>query len=385
MGWKKAQVKLQKMLFIRDWQKKERSMTELCKHYGISRESGYYLVNSYMVEGEAAFTERSHASHTHPNQTVGHIEDMILSTKQRYKTWGPVSIKRWLEIQHPSLKFPASSTVGEILKRNGLVKLRVTKKRVTVYSEPLKDCNAPNQVWSADYKGQFKMGNGKYCYPLTIIDNFSRYILCCDGFERISGKSAIKSFERVFYEYGLPDVIRTDNGSPFASVGLTGLTNLSIWLLKRGVLPERIAPGHPEQNPRQERMHRTLSAGIKLGTQASLFKQQIWFEQFRNEFNNERPHQALNLKRPAEVHQKSSRQYEPNISEINYPDSFHIRKVRTNGMMRYAGKKYYVCEELHGESIGLEMLDESRANVYFGRLKLGMIDANLDKITRPQV
>jgi transposase InsO family protein len=383
MPWQKTPTKIQKMRFISDWLGQEFSMSHLCTRYKISRQSGYLLVKRYAEEGEAAFIERSHSRHTHPNQTPTKLIELILETKQRHLDWGPVTIQAWLKKNKPNLSWPAVSTVGDILNRHGLVKKRYPRKHTPAHSEPLRDCNAPNKVWSADYKGQFKMKNQRYCYPLTITDNFSRFLFCCDGFERIHSKSAIKSFERVFHEYGLPDAIRTDNGYPFAGTAIGGLSALSIWLLKLDIMPERIEPGCPQQNPRHERMHRTLKAGINLNLKHSLGRQQKWFNHFLKEFNEERPHQALALKTPASIYKKSNRSYPSKTPEIIYPNEHLIRKVKTNGEIKYFGKRYFVSELLHGEPIGLEMIDDDRAIVYFGRLQLGIIDAKLNKIIRP--
>jgi len=278
MSWQKIPVKYQKMHFIADWLKKEYSMTALCIRYGISRQCGYELVRRYIAEGELAFDERSHARHNHSNQISPALVQIILNLKHRFKTWGAVPIKRWLEINEPAQQWPAASTIGDILKRHGLVKARNARRRTPAHTEPLKNCDGPNKVWSADYKGQFRLGNEHYCYPLTISDNFSRYLLCCDSYGEISGKTVIRSLEHVFYEYGLPEAIRTDNGPPFASTGLGGLSRVSIWLLKLGIVPERIEPGHPEQNGRHERMHRTLKAALKYNTKYSLVEQQLWFK-----------------------------------------------------------------------------------------------------------
>lgn len=383
MPWSKTPVKYQKMRFIADWLSDEFSFSDLCNRYQISRQCGYELVNRFQMEGELAFEERSHARHIHPNKTSEEIIQVILNTKHRFQTWGPIAIKAWLEDEYDELAWPAASTIGDILKKHGLVKKRYPKRRVPAFTEPLKNCLAPNQVWSADYKGQFRMANKLYCYPLTITDNFSRYLFCCDAFERIDVKKAIKSFTKVFYEYGMPDAIRTDNGFPFAGTAIGGLSTLSVWLLKLNILPERIDPGCPQQNPRHERMHRTLKAGINLNIKSSLQEQQKWFDQFKKEFNEQRPHRALDLKRPAQIHERSLRAFPTNIPEVIYPDHFMIRRVRTNGEIRYFGKKYFVSEILHGEPIGLEMIDEDRAIVYFARLKLGIIDAKLNKISRP--
>ncbi|HSW97264.1 MAG TPA: integrase core domain-containing protein [Candidatus Saccharimonadales bacterium] len=383
MSWQKTPVKYQKMRFIADWLDGEYSFTDLCRRYQISRQCGYELLNRYKQEGDAAFEERTHARHTHPNQTSRELIQIILDTKHRFLTWGPIAIKAWLEEEYRNHTWPAASTIGDILKKHGLVKKRRLRKRVPPFTEPLKNCNASNEVWSADYKGQFRMANNQYCYPLTITDNFSRYLFCCEGFEKISGEKAIKTFEKVFYENGIPDAIRTDNGYPFAGPALGGLSRLSIWLLKLDILPERIEPGCPQQNPRHERMHRTLKAGIQLNTKSSLREQQQWFDEFRKEFNEQRPHQALQLKRPVQIYQLSRREYPTKLQEVSYPSRFLIRRVKTNGQIKYFGKRYFVSELLHGESIGLEMIDEERAIVYFGKLKLGVIDARLDKISRP--
>lgn len=383
MPWQKTPIKVQKMRFISDWLGQEYSMSALCARYKISRPSGYSLIKRYEEEGETAFIERSHSCHTHPNETPKNLIKIILETKQRHLDWGAVTIQAWLKENKPNYSWPAVSTVGDILSRHGLVKKRYPRKHTPPHTEPLRDCDASNKVWSADYKGQFKMKNERYCYPLTITDNFSRYLFCCDGFDRIHHKSAIKSFERVFYEYGLPEAIRTDNGYPFAGTAIGGLSALSIWLLKLDIMPERIDLGCPQQNPRHERMHRTLKAGINLNLKSSLGRQQKWFDHFLKEFNEERPHQGLELKTPITVYKKSDRSYPLTLPEIIYPDEYLIRKVRTNGQIKYLGKLYFVSELLHGEPIGLEIIDDARAIVYFGRLKLGTIDSKLDRITRP--
>lgn len=383
MPWQKTPIKVQKMRFIADWLSQEYSITALCARYRVSRETGHALIRRFKEEGEHAFLERSHSRHTHPNAIPSEIQTVILDTKQRHLDWGPITIQAWLKANMPQYKWPAASTVSDILNRHGLVKRRHPRKHVPPHTEPLRACDAPNKVWSADYKGQFKMSNGKYCYPLTITDNYSRYLFCCDGFDRIHDKNTIKSFERVFCEYGLPEAVRTDNGYPFAGTSVGGLTRLSIWLLKLGIMPERIEVGCPQQNPRHERMHRTLNAGIKLNLKQSLDQQQQWFEHFRKEFNEERPHQALGLKPPKSCYKKSERSYPWIIPEMEYPNGYEIRKVRTRGEIKCFGKTYYVSELLHGEPLGLELIDEERAIVYFGRLKLGLIDSKLAKITRP--
>jgi hypothetical protein len=253
---------------------------------------------------------------------------------------------------------------------------------VPAHTEPFALCQTPNDIWSADFKGQFRMGNQRYCYPLTISDNYSRFLLACEGLESPNTDSSIKQFKKVFQTYGLPFAIRTDNGQPFASTGIAGLTRLSIWWLKLGISPERIKPAKPQQNGRHERMHRTLKAATAAPPKENLRAQQTSFERFLKEYNYERPHQGLNGKRPADIYQCASRTLPDKLPEVIYPHTFDIRKVRSNGEIKWCGKKYYVSELLHGEPLGFEVIEDGRAILYFARLKLGIIDARHDKIIR---
>lgn len=226
------------------------------------------------------------------------------------------------------------------------------------------------------------MGNRAYCYPLTVSDNFSRYLLLCKGLERPTLEGTRKGFEHLFREYGLPKAIRTDNGQPFAGVGIGGLTRLSIWFLKLGILPERIEAGCPQQNGRHERMHRTLKQETTKPAGKDLLSQQRQFDEFRRIYNSERPHEALDGKRPAEIYTRALRAYPSQLPEIIYPDSYEIRKIKLNGEMKWRGKRYYVSELLVHEPIGLEVIDDGRAILHFAGLKLGLVDARTDRIIR---
>lgn len=383
MSWQQTSIRDEKLLFIGDWLKEEFSFAALCRRYGVSRKTGYKLVNRYQAEGEAAFRERSHARHHHPNVTDHEVQRHLLALKHRFPQWGPAKIRDWLEVEEPTFPRPAASTIGDLYKRHGLVKPRKRRCRVVAYSQPFRDCAQPNDVWSADFKGQFKVGTGEYCYPLTITDNYSRYLLGCEGLSHPTLKESQRYFEQVFKSYGLPQAIRTDNGSPFAGVGIGGLSALSIWWLKLGVLPERIARGCPEQNGRHERMHRTLKEATATPAQRDLRQQQICFDAFRQEYNEQRPHAGINKKRPHEVYCRSSREFPTRLEEVSYPAHFVIRQVKTNGMIKWQGKTYYVSELLHGEPIGLEPIDDGRALVYFAQLALGLLDVREDKIIRP--
>jgi hypothetical protein len=226
------------------------------------------------------------------------------------------------------------------------------------------------------------LGNEDYCYPLTITDNYSRYLLAVDGFARPTYQNVRRSFERVFAEHGLPDAIRTDNGQPFAGCGLGGLTQLSIWFLKLGILPERISPGKPQENGRHERMHRTLKEATAKPSQNNFTDQQSAFDHFRQEYNQERPHEALDNHTPGDIYIPSSRELPALLREIQYPRNMEVRRVRSNGEIKWLGKKCFAAELLYGEPLGFEMIDEGRAIVYFAKLKLGIIDIRLDHILR---
>lgn len=384
MSWRNTNTKCEKMKFLGDWLKEEYKFSDLCKRYGISRKTGYKLIQRYQVEGECALEERSHARHHHPNETHEHIKSRILELKSRYPKWGPDKLRHWLIRNEPGNHWPAVSTMGEILKKYGLVKPRRYRKHVPAYGAPFMACEGPNEVWSADFKGQFRLGDKQapYCYPLTISDNYSRFLLACEGLERPNLAATEKCFHRVFEEYGLPDAIRTDNGQPFAGVGIGGLTRLSIWWLKLGILPERIAPGCPEQNGRHERMHRTLKEATASPSRNSFEEQQRCFDEFKREYNDERPHQALSGDSPKDVYRKSRRPFPIRVPEVFYPADFEIRMVRSNGEIKCFGKKYYVSDVLQGEPIGLEWTSEGQGVLYFSRMSLGVIDVREDKIIR---
>ncbi len=383
MTWQETKTYEEKRRFIEDWMEREHTFKRLCERYGVSRKTGYKLVNRFMAEGGKSFEEKSRSRHHHPNATPNHVIQELLSLKHRYPHWGPKKINLFLEQERAGKDWPAPSTIGDILKKHGLVKSRKRRRQIPAHSQPLRHFLGSNDVWSADFKGQFKLGDGKYCYPLTMTDNYSRFILTCDALARPTHDGVIPCFERVFREYGLPDAIRTDNGQPFAGCGIGGLTRLSIWWLKLGITPERIDLGRPDQNGRHERMHRTLKQHTAKPPMMNMQKQQTHFDHFLQEFNDERPHEAIHGKRPGEVYTKSKKAYLEKLPEIEYPDHFQIRKVRSRGTIQWLGKEYFLNELLRGEPIGLERIDELRAMVHFASMQLGIIDRKLDRIIRP--
>lgn len=380
MSWQTQSEQEERLKFIGEWLKSEISFSHLCLRYGVSRKTGYKWVHRYESEGLIGLEPRSHTRHYHPNLTSLEMQEKILSLKFRHPTWGPLKLREWLLRREDGV--PAASTIGELLQRHGLVKPRKRRRRVPGHTSPLSACDRANRVWSADYKGQFLVKD-KYCYPLTITDNYSRYLLLCEGLEGTRLEETKRGFERAFIEYGLPDKIRTDNGVPFASCGVGGLSQLSIWWLKLGILPERIDAGHPEQNGRHERMHRTLKEATASPARSSFRAQQRCFDEFREIYNRERPHEALNGDTPADVYQRSNREYTKTPEEIEYPEEMKIRRVRKNGDIKCFNNEYYLSGLLTGENVALEMIDDGKAIIYFSKLKLGIVDAREPKIIRP--
>lgn len=382
MSWHESGVIDERRKFIDAWLKREFSFKELCERFKISRKTGYKLLARFRSEGDTAFRNRSRArlaqAHALSDQMVGEL----LVLKARYPLWGPRKIRDFLIIQNGLDKPPAASTIGDLFKRYGLVKPRKTRRKTPPHTIPLKHCNAPNRVWSADFKGQFELGDGQYCYPLTITDNYSRQVLACHALKSPNLSESIKVFQRVFEQYGLPDAIRTDNGQPFAGLGIGGLSQLSIWWLKLGIIPERIEPAKPQQNGRHERMHRTLKDATTKPPEQHIEAQQKRFDAFVKEYNEKRPHQALEGRRPIDVYRPSTKHMPRILAEVSYPEEFKIRKVRTNGEIKWYGKTYSVSQLLHGEPIGLQEIGEGRAIVHFAALRLGLIDARKDKIDR---
>jgi transposase InsO family protein len=380
MGWKETCAVSERMRFVLEVTRGERSIAECCRLAGISRKTGYKWLERYDEGGALDLVDRSRAPHEHPNAVPLGIKAMLLEARAQHPSWGAVKLLGWLSRRHPKQRFPAPSTVSELLKRAGMVKPRRRSGRTPPYTQPFMDAMEPNAIWSADFKGEFRTADGRYCYPLTLSDGYSRYLLACRGLLRPSSEGVWPWFERVFREYGLPLAIRTDNGAPFASRGVGGLSALSAWWVRLGIRPERIAPGCPQQNGRHERMHRTLKGDSLQPPRASLAAQQRAFEQFRLEYNEERPHEALGQRTPADLYQPSSREYPSRLPEVHYPQGFLVRRVRYQGTIKWKGGQVYVGQALRGEPIGLYQTDEETWRVYYAALELGRLDARAARI-----
>jgi putative transposase len=381
MPWKETCAMDQKIQLIGDYLGKSYNITQLSETYEVSRNTVYKWLKRYKQGGNEGLTAKTAAPLRHPNATSVEIAREIVTLKMKYPSWGPKKVVFWLKQHQPDRCWPAVSTAGHILKQAGLVKTRKRGRKTPAYTQPFQECLGPNLVWSADYKGQFKTGDGQLCYPLTITDNYSRYILGCQALRHPDYIGTRPVFEAIFKKYGLPASIRTDNGAPFASVGLGGLSSLAIWLIKLGIRPERIEKGHPEQNGRHERMHRSLKAATAKPPRGNHREQQKAFNVFIAEFNNERPHEALGMRTPASCHKPSLRLYPEKVPEITYHGNYLVRQVRHNGEIKWKGEKVYVSKVLAGEPVALKPKGEHLWEIRYSTYILGILDELEMRIT----
>jgi transposase InsO family protein len=363
----------QRTQFIADYLRDTLNVTELCDLYGVSRKTGYKWIERYLRSGPAGLDERSRKPRVSPHATSEEIVQAFLEVRRRHPSWGAKKLLTIVHKRHPRWDLPGRSTVCDILLRHGMVPKKKNRRRIGHPGKPTSLLLAPNDCWSADFKGQFKMGNGQYCYPLTVTDNVSRYLLGCQALDTTAVAHAKPVFTRLFKEFGLPKRIRTDNGVPFATNTLARLSSLSAWWVRLGVMPELIEPGKPQQNGRHERMHRTLKAEATRPAAGALAAQQKKFNRFREEFNHERPHEALDQQTPASVHRVSPREMPNKLPVLEYPDRFEVRYVSANGGIRWNADWVNVSIVCAGEYVGLEEIDDGIWNVYFGALRLGRL------------
>lgn len=380
MPWKQTSPQSEQIRFIQRLQTGEMSFMELCRQFGISRKTGYKRVNRFRSYGWEGLGDLSRAPHTHPNETPQPVCLALIEAKRAHPHWGPKKLVAFLTDQQPHRVWPAASTAGSILERVGLVRHRKRRHRTTPWSQPFANAQYPNDVWSIDLKGWFRTADGKRVDPLTVADAASRYLLVCKGLPQPKGAQVRPVLERAFREYGLPHAIRTDNGSPFASVALGGLSALSVWWIKLGIIPERIEPGHPEQNGRLERLHRTLKEETASPPCRTLRAQQKAFDSFRTEYNHERPHEALGQQPPARHYAASLRDYPLRICPPEYESGILVRRVRSNGEIRWKGTRIYLSEALCGEPVGLSARDDRYLTIQFGPLTIGVLDQHAQRV-----
>jgi putative transposase len=347
-------------------------MTELCREFGISRKTGYKWEQRFLDGGVPNLIDRSSRPAELANATPVEVVERIVKARRTHPTWGPKKLYEVLTRADAELELPALSTIAAILKRYGLVKARRSRRRTPQMTFPLAAARAPNDVWCTDFKGKFRVDR-KYCHPLTITDACSRSVLRCTPLEQESFKAAKPVFEAAFREYGLPLRMRSDNGSPFASTGLGGLSQLGVWWVKLGILPERIEPGCPEQNGRHERMHLTLKTDVASPPLSDWNAEAQALEVWRYEFNHVRPHEALGMKTPAEVYTVSPRHYPEHLGDPTYPAHFDVRKVMSNGEIVIRQKQIFIARVLCSEHIGLEPIDDGLWHLWFGPVFLGRL------------
>jgi transposase InsO family protein len=384
MPWKETCAMKERMQFVALVQEGEETMAALCRRFGISRKTGYKLLARFAAEGVNGLADRSHAAHHHAHAVSEAIEDLIVDLRHKRPSWGPRKLRLRLRELDPTQVWPAKSTIGEILRQHGLVVPRRRRRATPADALPFAGIEGPNDTWCLDYKGWFRTGDGQRCDPLTISDAYSRYLLRCQAVRRVDGRCARPLIEATFREYGLPRAIRTDNGSPFASVGVGGLSRLSVWWIKLGIRPERITPGRPCENGRHERLHRTLKRDACEPAASSRRAQQWRFDTFRGIYNNERPHEAIGDVAPSTIYRPSPRAYPARLPEVVYPDRWEIRMARSSGEIKWRGEQLFIGEALAGEPLGLEETDGGEWRLHFGPVFLGTIN-HAGQFNRPRV
>ena len=374
MPWRECSVMDERVRFIGRLLDGE-GMSDLCREFGISRKTGYKIFNRYRQEGVEALTDRSRRPVRYANQLPDQVEATIVRLKREKPHWGARKIRELLVRRlNGDVRIPATSTVHAVLDRHGLVKRARQRRRFTAEGTALSAAIAPNDLWCADFKGEFKLGNGRYCYPLTVTDQASRMLLACEALETTKEDGAFKAFQRLFTERGLPNAIRSDNGLPFASPnGLYNLSKLSVWWLRLGIALERIRPGHPQQNGRHERMHLTLKKEATRPPCMNSLQQQARFDDFLKEFNMERPHEALAMKAPGDVYTPSTRTY-AGLPDVGYP--FHDKDILVTACGRICmhRKKINISTVMAGQRLGIKEVDDGIWLVSFMQYDLGYID-----------
>ena len=381
MPWKDCRTMDSRLLFIADCLRGLYSMAECCRRHGISRKTGYKWLNRYREERSMDFSDRSRAPKHSPNRVPYAVHQRILELRHYAGlTLGPKKIQALLAQEFRCV--PSKTTIYNILRTEGRIERRKPTARVPRYPQPFAPVTAANDVWTVDFKGPFRLGNRRWCYPLTVMDLHSRYLLDCAAQPAIATDAVQTRFERLFTRYGLPARIRSDNGAPFASRAVGGLSALSVWWLKLGILHERITPGRPQQKGAHERMHRTLKQSTTQPPSANITAQQRRFDRFGLAYNTQRPHEALDQQMPTQHYQSSDQVYTPAPPDPQYPEWFIPERVGSNGLIYVDTRQVYLSTTLSQEWVGLEQTAETVYDVYFGPLRLGTFDLKQAKKTK---
>jgi putative transposase len=383
MPWDESNSTEQKRAFLQAVEAEEDSFAALCRRFNISRETGYDLIRRHETLGDEALEPQSRRPLHSPFAISGTIEQRILDARAMHPSWGARKLQAYLARRFKGAHVPSSSSIGEVLHRNGLTHPRPPRLHVPPFTQPLAHCVAPNDVWCTDFKGWFRTLDGARCNPLTITDAAIRMLFRCHHVAKCDVAHVQPIFEATFREFGLPFAIRSDNGPPFASVGIAGLSRLSIWWIRLGIWPERIEPGHPEQNGRHERMHGTVQLELANHPEPNLRLQQRAFDRFRTEFNNVRPHEALGQRPPADLYVPSPRPFPSRLPELQYPSEALVRTVRATGEIKHRSHLHFLGEALAGERVALWEVDGGW-DVYFAMMRLAHLDAHTGRLIRYQ-
>jgi len=375
MPWRETALMDERSRFIEAYHEGGFTMTELCQRFQISRRVGYKWIARYDAEGRAGLRDRSRAPHHRPHRVSDTVAQLLCAARRKHRDWGPEKLLDWLRPRHPEITtWPAISTAGDVLKRHGLVKPRRRRYHAAHPGVVAPTTRAPNDLWTADFKGEFRTGDDESCYPLTVADLHTRYLLGCTGRRSTRPFGVQATFERLFREYGLPRAIRTDNGVPFATTGLPGLSTLSVWWLRLGIQHQRILPASPQQTGAHERMHKTLKRGAIRPPRATRIAQQRAFNQFRTLYNEERPHHALRGATPSSRYRSSPRAFPNPLPPIEYPGHFLVREITAAGTFRFGERLFFLSNALKHYPVGLEDTDDGSWSVYFCHVLLARLD-----------
>jgi transposase InsO family protein len=382
MPWKETDVRKERTKFLLEWERENAeagraNVARLCRAFGVSRDAGHRWIRRYQEAGKdlAAIEERSHRPFVSPTTVSESMQDAIIRLRKKRPHWGPRKLRDVLLTRHAITPVPSPSTIGDLLKRHGLTRTRKRRRKSAIVpSQPFAGCDRPNAVWCVDFKGQFRTGNGVVCYPLTIMDAYSRFLLRCEILLVPETRAVQRVFDSAFLEFGLPDVIRSDNGPPFASRAPGGLSALSIWWIKLGIRPERIEPGKPQQNGRHERMHRTLKLEALSPISANPRAQQRAFDLFRQRYNDERPHEALGQDTPTSVYEPSPLRYPRPLLQPYCEPYCPVFSVESDGCIYWYRCRIFISNALVGELIHLVPCGATRWQVRYAHLLLGALD-----------
>lgn len=381
MGWSETDSMNERRKMIKDYQSGLYNKTELASRYHVSRQTIHTTIARFESEGYPGLEERSRAPLACPHQMSVWCSQILLDLRRKRPNWGPVSLRARAKAMYPTLMFPSASAIGDLIKRNGLVDNSSAKRYANDPARsPMAEATAPHSIVSVDFKGQFRLGNSQYCFPLTMIDQYSRFVLCCRGLYSTQGDGVRRALEAILREHGLPEMIRSDNGSPFASNGRWGLSRFGIWLMQLGIVHEKTRPGCPQDNGRLERFHRTLKADTARPPQLTMRKQQNRFDAFLKDFNYQRGHQGIDGAIPVRLYRRSPREMPLKILPPEYPGHYELRKVQQTGTISICGAQIFLSTALAFETVGLQEIDDGIWSINYYQTQLGRFDERTHEV-----